>query len=59
MTACISPGLTHGGLFPALTPDVFSPRGVGLFVFSVFAAMLVMCTTIGLFGERARNRSLK
>ena len=30
--------------------------GVALFI---GAAMLVMCCTIGLFGERTRNRSLE
>jgi putative MFS transporter len=58
LTAYISPGLVASGLFANSTVGLFGINGVGFFVFSNFAGMLLGCMCFGYIADRFGRRSI-
>jgi putative MFS transporter len=58
LTAYISPGLVASGLFANSTIGLFGINGVGFFVFSNFAGMLLGCMFFGYVADRFGRRTI-
>ncbi|HVV43690.1 MAG TPA: MFS transporter [Bryobacteraceae bacterium] len=58
LTAYISPGLVASGLFANSTVGLFGINGVGFFVFSNFAGMLLGCMCFGYVADRFGRRTI-
>ncbi len=58
LTAYIGPGLVASGLFASSTVGLFGINGVGFFVFSNFAGMLLGCMFFGYVADRFGRRTI-
>jgi putative MFS transporter len=58
LTAYIAPGLVASGLFANSTIGLFGINGVGFFVFSNFAGMLLGCMVFGYVADRFGRRTI-
>jgi putative MFS transporter len=58
LTAYISPGLVASGLFANSAVGLFGINGVGFFVFSNFAGMLLGCMFFGYVADRFGRRTI-
>jgi putative MFS transporter len=58
LTAYIGPGLVSSGLFANSTVGLFGINGVGFFVFSNFAGMLLGCMFFGYVADRFGRRTI-
>lgn len=58
LTAYVSPGLVASGLFSNSTIGLFGINGVGFFVFSNFAGMLLGCMCFGYVADRFGRRTI-
>jgi MFS transporter, putative metabolite:H+ symporter len=58
LTAYIGPGLVASGLFASRTVGLFGINGVGFFVFSNFAGMLLGCMFFGYVADRFGRRTI-
>jgi len=58
LTAYIGPGLVSSGLFANSTVGLFGVDGVGFFVFSNFAGMLLGCMFFGYVADRFGRRTI-
>lgn len=58
LSGYIAPGLVRSGMFKATTPSMFSPEGVGFFVFCNFAGMFTGCLFFGVVADRFGRRSI-
>ncbi len=58
LTAYVAPGLVSSGLFAATTPGLFTPNGIGFFVFSTFAGMFLGSLGFGFVADRFGRRSI-
>jgi putative MFS transporter len=58
LTAYIGPGLVASGLFASHTVRLFGINGVGFFVFSNFAGMLLGCMFFGYVADRFGRRTI-
>jgi MFS transporter, putative metabolite:H+ symporter len=58
LTAYIGPGLVTSGLFTNHTVGLFAINGVGFFVFSNFAGMLLGCMFFGYVADRFGRRTI-
>jgi putative MFS transporter len=58
LTAYIGPGLVASGLFANSTVGLFDINGVGFFVFSNFAGMLLGCMFFGYVADRFGRRTI-